>query len=252
MQTDFERLFHPKRVVIVGVSTQGLGFGRGIMDSLLAMNFEGEIYPVNPRGGEVFGRKVYERVEDIPGPIDFGIIAVAAPFVPEAVAACREKGAVAVEILSAGFRELGTPEGIALEERIKEEARKGIRVIGPNCFGIYCPRSGLTLVPGPDLSRKSGSVAFISQSGGMSIDLAFRGMWMGFSFSKVVSFGNGADLREVDLLEYLIHDEETGIIASMWKGWKMGRDFSASPRKRPKGSPLLSIKGASPKWGRGR
>lgn len=250
MNTDFERLFHPRRVAIVGVSTQGLGFGRGIMDSLLAMKFDGEIYPVNPRGGEVYGRKIYPRVEDIPVPIDFAIIAVAAPLVPDAVAACREKGAVGAEILSAGFRELGTKEGIALEERIKEEARKGIRIVGPNCFGIYCPKSGLTLLPGPDLSRKSGPVAFISQSGGMSIDLAFTGMWMGFSFSKVVSFGNGSDLREVDFLEYFIHDDETGIIALYIEGVEDGAKFFRLVKKAAKKKPVIIYKGGLTESGR--
>jgi len=240
---DFERIFHPRRVAILGVSTQDWGFGRGIMDSLLSIGFEGKIYPVNPRGGEIYGHKIYAQVEDIPEDIDFAIIAVAAPLVPAALAACREKGAAGAEILSAGFRELGTQEGMALEEAIKVEAKKGIRVIGPNCFGIYCPKSGLTLLPGPDLSRKTGPVAFLSQSGGMAIDLAFMGMWMGFSFSKVVSFGNGADLREVDFLEYLTQDPETGIIALYIEGIEDGERFIRAVKQAAAKKPVIVYKG---------
>ncbi|MCX7982963.1 MAG: CoA-binding protein [Syntrophales bacterium] len=243
LNVDFERIFHPKRIAIVGVSTQDWGFGRGIMDSLISIGFEGEIYPVNPKGGEIYGRKIYPRVEDIPEDIDFAIIAVTAPLVPASLDACRRKGAAGAEILSAGFRELGTKEGIALEEAIKAEAKKGIRVIGPNCFGIYCPKSGLTLLPGPDLSRKTGPVAFLSQSGGMAIDLAFMGMWMGFSFSKVVSFGNGADLREVDFLEYLAHDEETGIIALYIEGVEDGKRFIQAVKKTAAKKPVIIYKG---------
>jgi len=249
-KTLFERIFYPKHVAIVGVSTQDWGFGRGIMDSLLSIGFEGKIYPVNPRGGEIYGHKIYPRVEDIPVPIDFAIIAVANNLVPQALAACREKGAAGAEILSAGFRELGTPEGIALEEAIKEEAKKGLRVIGPNCFGIYCPKSGLTLLPGPDLSRQSGPVAFLSQSGGMAIDLAFMGMWMGFSFSKVVSFGNGADLREVDFLEYLTEDEETGIIALYIEGIEDGDRFIRTVREAAARKPVIIYKGGLSESGR--
>lgn len=247
---DFERIFHPKAVAIVGVSIQDWGFGRGIMNSLLSIGFEGKIYPVNPRGGEIYGHKIYPRVEDIPENIDFAIIAVTAPLVPNTLASCRAKGAAGAEILSAGFRELGTKEGIALEEAIKAEAKKGIRVIGPNCFGIYCPKSGLTLLPGPDLSRKTGPVAFLSQSGGMAIDLAFMGMWMGFSFSKVVSFGNGADLRETDFLEYLTEDEETGIIALYIEGVEDGDRFIHAVKEAAAKKPVIIYKGGLSESGR--
>ncbi len=241
--TDFERIFHPRRLAVIGVSAQGMGFGRGILDSLLSIGFEGEIFPVNPKGGEVFGLKIYPRVEDIPGQIDFAIIAVAASLVPETLRVCREKGAAGAEILSAGFRELGTEEGIALEEAIKAEAAKGIRVVGPNCFGIYCPRSGLTLLPGPDLSRKSGPVAFMSQSGGMAIDFAFTGMWMGFGFSKMISFGNGTDLRETELLDYFADDPETGVIALYMEGVDDGDRFFRALKSAAAKKPVIVYKG---------
>ncbi|MDD5170786.1 MAG: CoA-binding protein, partial [Syntrophales bacterium] len=242
-KTDFERIFHPRRVAIAGVSAQGAGFGRGILESLLAIGFDGEIFPVNPRGGEVSGLKIYPRIEDIPGVIDFAIVAVAAEHVPETLEACRKKGAAGAQILSSGFRELGTPEGIALEEAVKAVADRGIRVIGPNCFGIYCPKSGLTLLPGPDLSRKSGQVAFVSQSGGMAIDFAFMGMWMGFGFSKMISIGNGADLRETELLEHFTDDPETGIIALYVEGVIDGNRFFQALKAAAAKKPVIVYKG---------
>ena len=84
-----------------------------------------------------------------------------------------------MEILSSGFKELATEEGIALEQEVVKAAAKDIRVIGPNCFGIYCPKSGLTVLPGPDLSRETGPVAFSSQSGGMAVDFANAGKSVG-------------------------------------------------------------------------
>ena len=225
--TNFERIFHPKRLAIVGVSTEGgSSFGTGIFRSLQFIGYSGEIFLVNPKGGELLGNRIYKSVEDIPDGIDFAIIAVAARLVPDVLESCRLKGAEAVEILSAGFKELGTSEGIALEQQIKQIAARGIRVIGPNCFGIYCPKSGLTLLPGPDLSRESGTAAFLSQSGGMSIDFANEGKSIGLKFSKIVSFGNGADLRDAELLRYLGDDPETGVINMYIEGIRMETHFS--------------------------
>ncbi len=192
----FERIFYPRSIAILGVSSRGNVFGSGILSALETIGFEGRIHAVNRNGGNLNGRTLYRSVSEIPEPIDFAIIAVPAPHVPQALEECRLKGAAGAEILSSGFSELGTEEGIRLEKEIREICARGIRVIGPNCFGIYCPGSGLTLLPGPELSRKSGPVGFLSQSGGMSIDFAHIGKWMGIGFSKVVSFGNGADLRE--------------------------------------------------------
>jgi acyl-CoA synthetase (NDP forming) len=237
--TDFERIFHPRRLAIVGVSAEegGVGFGVGMFKAVTAMGFEGEIFPVNPKGGTIAGLDIYKQVEDIPGNLDFAIITVAARLVPEVLEACRKKGAAGAEILSSGFSELGTAEGKDLENQIRQIAAKGIRVIGPNCFGIYCPRSGLTLLPDPDLSRQSGPVAFLSQSGGMASDFAQTGKWMGVRFSKVVSFGNGADLRDTDLLHYLTDDPETQVISMYIEGIKDGdaffREIKATASKKP-------------------
>ncbi len=240
---DLEVIFHPRRVAIAGVATEGFGFGRGILISLSAMGFEGELIPVNPRGGEILGRKIYRSIAEIPGNIDFAIIAVTASQVPETLEQCRQKGARGAEIISSGFRELGTPEGIAREDELRTIARRGIRVIGPNCFGIYCPRSGLTMLPGPDLSRESGPVAFISQSGGMSIDFAFMGPWTGVRFSKMISFGNGADLRETELLEYFQDDDETGIVSLYVEGVEDGERFLRTLRETSAVKPVVVYKG---------
>ncbi len=243
--TDYERIFHPRKLAILGVSAgeNSVGFGSGILKAILAMGFEGKIFPVNPKGGEIAGLSIYKRVEDIPEDIDFAIVSVAARFVPEALEACRKKGAAGAEILSSGFSELGTPEGQALERQTQEVAAKGIRVVGPNCFGIYCPKSALTLLPGPDLSRESGPVGFLAQSGGMSIDFAHAGKWMGVRFSKMVSFGNGADLREAELLHYLADDPETKVIAMYIEGIKDGEAFFREMKAAANRKPVIVYKG---------
>lgn len=243
--TDYERIFHPRKIAIVGVSAEegAASFGRGMFKSINAIGYEGEIFLVNPKGGNLEGKEIYRQVDDIPEGFDFAIIAVAAKYVPAVLESCLKKGAAGAEILSSGFSELGTAEGNDLEEKIKEIAAGGIRVIGPNCFGIYCPRSGLTLLPGPDLSRQSGPVAFLAQSGGMSIDFAHTGKWMGLLFSKMISFGNGADLRETELLQYLASDPETRVIAMYVEGVKDGDAFFREIKAAAAQKPVIVYKG---------
>lgn len=243
ISTDYDRIFHPERMAIVGVSTNGNTFGSGMIMALNQIGYEGKIYPVNPKGGTFAGLHICRSIDEIPEEIDFAVIAVAAHHVPEALEACRRKGAAGAEILSSGFKELGTPEGIALEEEVKSIAQKGIRVIGPNCFGIYCPASGLTLLPGPDLSRKPGPLAFLSQSGGMAIDFAYTGQWMGLHFSKMISFGNGVDLRETELLDYFRQDPATGMVAMYLEGIEVGDDFFRTLRAVTREKPVVIYKG---------
>ena len=243
-KTEYE-IFHPQKLAIVGVSAEdnGAGFGAGMFKAITSMGFEGKIFPVNPKGGMIEGLNIFKRIEDIPEEIDFAVIAVAARHVPDALEGCLKKGAAGAEILSSGFGELGTEEGKELERRIQEIAARGIRVIGPNCFGIYCPASGLTLLPGPDLSRESGPVAFLAQSGGMSIDFALAGKCIGVRFSKMVSFGNGADLRETNLLRYLKDDPETKVISMYIEGIRDGEDFFRTVKAAARKKPVIVLKG---------
>ncbi len=229
--TDYKKIFHPKRLAIVGVSAEGYGFGSGMLSSLLTIGYDGEVFPVNPKGGTIAGLKIYKTIEEIPGEIDFAVIAVA-------------------EVLSSGFRELGTPEGIALEADIKKVARKGIRVVGPNCFGIYCPRSGLTILPGAEYPRESGPIAFLAQSGGMANDFINIGKWLGLRFSKVVSFGNGADLRETELLQYLVSDPETKVICMYIEGVEDGAAFFNVLKQVTAKKPVIIYKGGLSEAGR--
>lgn len=238
-----DRIFHPSRIAIVGVSAEGFGFGRGILRSLIAIGFSGKMYPVSSSGGSTEGLTIYPSVEEIPEKIDFAVIAVPARHVPAVLDACRKKGAVGAQILSSGFRESGTPEGIELEEELKVIAAKGIRVIGPNCFGIYCPKSGLTMVPGFDFSREPGGVALLSQSGGLSVDFAWLGKWRGIRFSKFLSFGNGCDLRETEMLHYFRHDADTKVICMYVEGVPDGRAFLSAVKETAAAKPVIVIKG---------
>ena len=244
-----ERIFHPKRLAVIGASEDAFSYGGRTILTLLNFGYKGELYPVNPKGGTIAGLNIYKTLESIPEDLDLAIIAIPAPLVPEALEACRKKGLTGAEILSAGFKELGTPEGKALEEKIKQIVGKGIRVVGPNCFGIYCPAGGLTILPGEDFSRESGSVAFLAQSGGMAGEFVTNGKCLGLRFSKVVSFGNGVDLRETELLQYLGDDPETKVICMYMEGVGDGRAFLKVLKEVTAKKPVIIYKGGLSKSG---
>jgi acyl-CoA synthetase (NDP forming) len=214
----------------------------------LAFGYSGKLYPVNPQENEILGIKTYPRVTDIPEPVEFATITTPAPVVPAIVEECVTKGVKAVQILSAGFREVGE-EGQRLEEQIARTAAKGIRVVGPNCFGVYSPAGGLTILPGEGLPKESGPVAFISQSGGYSIRVPNRASSWGIRFSQIVSYGNACDINECDLLEYFGQDPETRVIAGYIEGPRDGTRFLRLLKEVSQIKPVIIWKGGLTKGG---
>ena len=239
---EFAPIFYPQSHAVIGASADPRKFSGRYLGVLLKFGYSGRVYPVNPRESEIFGLKTYPRVSDIPGPVDFATITVPAPGVPEIVEECLAKKIKAVQILTAGFRELNE-EGRKLEEQISRTAAKGIRIIGPNCFGVYCPAGGLTILPGQNLPGESGPVGFISQSGGHTVKVTQRGSGWGIRFSKVISYGNACDINECDLLEYLGLDPETRVILAYLEGVKDGPRFFKLLREVTKTKPVVIWKG---------
>jgi acyl-CoA synthetase (NDP forming) len=221
----FEPIFYPRSLAVIGASADMTKFGNIILSAILEIGFEGRVYPVNPEGGDINGLKAYRSLQEIPGEVDFAVMTIPAPAVRNSLEECLRKGVKGVEILTSGFREAGTPEGRRLEEEIAQVARRGIRILGPNCFGIYCPESGLTILPGQNFSRESGPVGFLSQSGGLCADLGQIAKGLGIRFSKMVSYGNGCDVAARDLLEYFFADPKTRIIAGYLEGVEDGPRF---------------------------
>lgn len=221
----FEPLFYPKSLAVIGASSDMTKFGNIILSALIEIGFEGKIYPVNTEGGEINGLKAYRSLWEVPGEVDFAVLTIPAPAVKSSLEECRRKGVKGVEILTSGFGETGTPEGRQLEEEVAGYARGGIRILGPNCFGVYCPESGLTILPGQNFSRQTGPIGFLSQSGGLCADLGQIAKGLGMGFSKMVSYGNGCDLAACDLLEYFFADPKTKIIAGYLEGVEEGPRF---------------------------
>lgn len=236
-------LFHPGSVAIAGVSEDVNKFNAGLkyMESLMYFGFKGKIYPMNPTGGEVMGRKIYKSVKDIPGKVDFVISAIPARFTPQLVADSVEKGVKAIHFFTSGFSEIENIEGKRLQTEIMHKAKRGgVRVVGPNCLGLYCPAGGLSF--SPDLEKVSGPVGMISQSGGNAAHCVHEGNGRGVFFSKVVSMGNGADLNESDYMEYLAQDKETRIITAYIEGVREGPRFYKALKTASKEKPVIILK----------
>ena len=238
-----EFLFHPRSVALVGITTSHPEhWTRTFLKGFLAFEFDGPIYLVNPKGGEINGLKVYPGLQDIPNNIDYVVGLVPAPAAPGLVEECAGKGVKAVHFCTAGFSETGEEEGIRLEAELAETARrKQVRIIGPNCLGIYCPKTRLSF--GAVFPKESGPVGAISQSGGNANYLVRQGMLRGVRFSKVVSYGNACDLDESDFLEYLASDDETKVIALYIEGVKDGKRFRRALEKATKDKMVILLKG---------
>lgn len=242
MHFDFDQIdaiINARSIAIVGASGKPGKFGHALVAAQLAMGFEGPLYLVNPGEEEILGRRTYPSLESLPEAPDLVYLTIPAQLSLDVLRDCGRLGVRGVVIIAAGFREAG-PQGAALEREALELARRGgFRILGPNCFGIYNPRNRLTLLPGYDLSRTAGDTAFLSQSGGFSLHLARMGKSLGIPFRAVVSYGNGTDLDECDLLRYFAQDPGTRTIAAYLEGTRKGREFLDALREACAQKPVL-------------
>jgi acyl-CoA synthetase (NDP forming) len=242
-----EFLFHPRSVAIAGISSsaptgRGPGGGGGFLESIREMGFSGPIYPINPKASEIQGLRCYPSLREVPDEVDYLISSVPAPVVPQLVDDAIAKGVKAIHFFTAGFSETGDEERTELEQQSIEKLRAaGIRVIGPNCMGLYVPEAGLSFMPG--LPVEPGDTAFISQSGANAGDFVRQAGTRGVRFSKVVSYGNAADLKESDFFAYAAEDPNTRAIFAYIEGVREGRRFFETLRWAARRKPVVILKG---------
>ncbi len=230
--------FHPHSVAVVGVSTSEDNLGRQIAANLQRFAFDGIIHEVGPRGGTLFGRRIYRSVSDIPDHVDLAVILTPARTIPEIMTDCGRKGIRRVVIEAAGFGEYGA-EGTRIERQIVDiAARYDMRFIGPNCIGVIHRQNGLcTPFVGLDPAVRRGGISVITQSGGVGVSILNVLNTEGLGLSKMASIGNKLDVDENDLLEYFIEDPETEIICMYLEGIRDGRRLIDLALRSPK--PIL-------------
>ncbi len=237
-----DEVLHARSVAVVGATrSEGWG-GGGFVAGLTQFGFKGKVFPVNPKYPEILGLKAYPSLKDIPDTVDYVISSVPAPEVPKMLEDAALKGAKTVHLFTARLSETGRPEAIDLERRILEIARaRGMRIIGPNCMGVYYPAGGIAFHA--DFPKESGEVGMISQSGMLAREIVLAAPLRGIYFSKVFSYGNAADLNESDFLDYLAQDADTRVIMVYIEGVKDGCRFFEALKKATAIKPVVILKG---------
>jgi acetyl coenzyme A synthetase (ADP forming)-like protein len=247
-----EPFFKPKTVAVIGVSRQPRKFGHVIFKNFKDSEFKGKVFPVNPKAEAILGTKAYASVNEIPDEVDLAVIAVPAAVVPSVIDECLSKGVKAAVIISGGFKEIGD-EGAKLEQEIQTKIKgKTLRLIGPNCIGVFDPTSHVDtlFLPTYKLRRpKRGSIAFISQSGAFGSAVLDWAASQEIGISKFISIGNKADVDEVDLLNYLSEDPLTKCITLYVESIDQGRKFLEAASKVLCRKPIVVLKGGVTKAG---
>jgi 3-hydroxypropionyl-CoA synthetase (ADP-forming) len=219
--------FNAKFVALIGASPEPGKIGNSVMESLVKHDYKGKVYPVNAKGySEIMGVKAYRNLLDIQDPIDVVIVTVDLKFVPDLLIECGKKNIHNMVIISGGGKELGG-ERAAIEQRIQDLSRElNIRIIGPNCIGIFNGENRLDCAFQGHLRMlrpKQGNVAFLSQSG--TVGIAFMETSDAFGLSKMISYGNRSDVDEADMIHYLARDPNTNVIGLYVEGLGDGRKF---------------------------
>ncbi|CAB3288955.1 Acetate--CoA ligase [ADP-forming] [Methanocaldococcus lauensis] len=237
-------IFYPKSVAVIGASKIEGKVGYAIMKNL--KDFNGKVYPINPKYDEIFGMKCYKSVLDIDDEIDLAVIVVPNIVVPKVLEECGKKGVKGAVIITAGFSEVGNYE---LEKKIKEIAKRyNIRVIGPNCLGIMNTQINLNATFAKIFPPK-GHISIISQSGAVLNAILDIAPLLNIGFSKVVSIGNKVDIQESDLLEYFKDDEDTKLVVLYIEGLKDKR-FLKVAKELSKKKPIIALKSGRTEMGK--
>lgn len=246
MREDVKNLkyvFEPSSIAVIGASPTTGKLGNVVLKNILDSNFEGKVYPVNPKYENVLGLKCAPGVHSIDGKPDLAIFAIPAELIPDVMEQCGRKGVKGAIVLSAGFGEIGRKD---LDEKLAAIVRKyKIALIGPNCLGALNPakRVDTLFFPFYKLGRpRIGDISFVTQSGAVGSCIVDMAAYFGIGFAKFVSYGNGLTLDEADIIEYFGADEHTKQILLYLEGTKDGRKLLEIMKKVNKKKPIIALK----------
>ncbi|MEM2978811.1 MAG: CoA-binding protein [Methanomassiliicoccales archaeon] len=236
-----DAIFNPKSVALIGASSK-----EGKMGYVFAKNitggYQGKIYMVNPSEDQIFGYKCYPDVKSVPDKIDLAVIVIPAKAVPKVMEELAQKGTRAAVVITAGFSEAG-PEGKKLEEDMMEAANKGnIKVVGPNCFGIYNCNIGLNASLGVGTPPRGGDISFVTQSGAYGMAIFASALDHHMKFAKIMAHGNKAGIEDYEILRYLGDDDETRVICLFLESVNKGREFFEEAKRITPKKPIVATK----------
>lgn len=238
---NLDKIFNPRRIAVIGASDRESSLGAKLLRNLIGVGYRGVVYPVNPFRPTVQGITAYPSITKIPWQVDLAIIVTPAHTVPQIIEECGKAGVGGIIIISAGFKEAGK-EGEAIEAQIlKIKNQYGMRIIGPNSFGVMRPNTKLNAT----FSNKAaipGKIAFISQSAALcasGLDWASEAY---LGFSAVVSTGSMLDVDFGDLIDYFGTDPQTRSIVLYVESIKNARKFMSAARGFARAKPIVVVK----------
>jgi len=242
--TALDAIFNPRSVAVIGASDNPGKLGSHVMKSLTQGRYPGKIYPVNPGKDEILGIKTYPSLSQVPDTVNLSVIVLPAEQVPKIIKECKEKGVRGIVLITAGFKEIEDKRGESLQKEITELAdQSGIKIIGPNTFGIVNLHLPLNASFTPEFSLvEKGGISFVSQSGGMSHLMAFLSLQDKVGFSKIIGLGNRCNVDFAEMVEYLIKDSQTKVIAMYMEGIDQPKRLMEVAKRGNREKPILAYK----------
>ena len=244
------RLFAPASVAVLGVSRNPAKLGHRLLENLVTGGYAGRIHPVNPGGEPILGLDTLATVEALPEGVDLALVSLPAPSVPSAIAALASRKVGAAVILSSGFGEVDDGGCSVQAEMLARAGACGMRLVGPNCMGVYSAPARLNGTYFWDLPAVEGGIGVVSQSGAYG-GLIFRHLGgRGLGVRHFLSIGNQADVDVAEVIEFLADDPGTTLIACFVEGLRHGRRFVEAARRATATKPLVVLKGGRSDAGR--
>jgi acyl-CoA synthetase (NDP forming) len=240
MERSLEHVFNPRSVAVIGASEVPGKASERRTRSLIDGAYKGDIYLINPKRSELFGRKAYPSITEIEGEVDLVMIAVAPRFLAPSVADSVKMGAKGIIIITAGLGETGE-EGKRIEEQILDEtSTTGTFVIGPNCSGMFSASADMNILGVPKIDK--GPISVLAQSGNVIDSLTHYARMRGIGFSKIISVGNAIGVKFHEYIDYLKDDPDTKVIMAYLEGIKEGDNLVKVVRETSKIKPVIALK----------
>lgn len=240
MKKSLDRVFNPRSVAVIGASEVPGKASERRTRSLLEGGYQGEVYLVNPKRSELFGRKAYPNIMEVPTEVDLVMIVVAPRFLCSAVADSVKMGAKGIIIITAGLGETGEAGKRVEAEILSEAAKTGAFVIGPNCSGMFNATASMNLLGVPDIT--AGGISVLAQSGNVIDSLTHYARMRGAGFSKIISVGNAIGVKLHEYIEFLKDDPDTDVIMAYLEGIKAGDSLVSVVRETVRKKPVVALK----------
>ena len=241
--TNLDKIMKPKSVAVIGASTKEHTIGSDIMKRLQEYKFNGNIYPVNPKGGIIEGLQAYSSILEVPGEVDLAIIVVNQKFVLDTIDQCHQKGVGGLVVITAGFKETGK-EGAEAEKQLLAKVQEyGMRCVGPNCLGVVNTHPEVRLDGCfAETLPERGHIAFVSQSGALGGGILNILKDLNLGFSQFISIGNQADVNAETAMEYWENDEDVDQILLYMESIANPSNFRKLATRISKKKPILALK----------